>query len=154
MVSFKKLILTTDFSTNADAAIPYAVELARKYDGKIFLVHVASLEIAYTTLPTAELVMVGANARLERMQEENKGLMQRAEKLAAEHHIEIVPILRVGDAVSEIVNFAKEEKADAIVISTRGLKGLSHLVWGSVAERIVRQSPCTVISVHPEAPKP
>jgi universal stress protein A len=150
MISFKKLILTTDFSLNADAAVPYAVELAHQYGGRIFLLHVASIEMAYATLPTAELIALSANRQLERARDEDRALMQKAEQITEQYGVPVEPIFRLGDPVTEITKFAAEEHADAIIISTRGLKGFSHLVWGSVAERVVRQSPCAVLSVHPQ----
>ena len=48
----------------------------------------------------------------------------------------------------EIITFAREINADLLVVGTHGRTGLSHLIIGSVAERVVRKAPCPVLSIH------
>jgi nucleotide-binding universal stress UspA family protein len=57
--------------------------------------------------------------------------------------------VRVGGAWSEIVRLATEEHADMIVMGTQGRTGLHRLLLGSVAERVIRQAPCPVLTVRP-----
>lgn len=54
-----------------------------------------------------------------------------------------------GDFSEEILNFAKEEQADMIVMGTHGRKGMDRLLFGSVAEKVLRQAPCPVVAVRP-----
>jgi Universal stress protein family/Putative prokaryotic signal transducing protein len=61
-----------------------------------------------------------------------------------------IQVIRQGDAVSETIQYANESKSDLIVIATHGRTGLSRLLLGSVAEKIVRLSTCPVLTVHPE----
>ena len=62
----------------------------------------------------------------------------------------IVREVRVGAAFMEIIDYARGNEIDLIVIGTHGRSGLMHILMGSVAERIVRKSPCPVLTVKPE----
>jgi nucleotide-binding universal stress UspA family protein len=63
----------------------------------------------------------------------------------------IIRVIRQGPPFLEIVRYAKETAIDLIVIGTHGRTGLAHVFMGSVAEKVVRKSPCPVLSVrHPE----
>jgi nucleotide-binding universal stress UspA family protein len=53
-----------------------------------------------------------------------------------------------GEAADEILRAAREEGADVIVIATHGLTGWRHMVFGSVAEKVVRTAPCPVLTIH------
>jgi nucleotide-binding universal stress UspA family protein len=75
-------------------------------------------------------------------------LAQRATALAAEG-VTARGVVRVGAPWSEIVNLAREEHADMIVMGTQGRTGLDRLLLGSVAERVIRQAPCPVLTVRP-----
>jgi nucleotide-binding universal stress UspA family protein len=56
--------------------------------------------------------------------------------------------VRRGDSVEEIIAYAAERRVDLIVIATHGRTGLGHVLLGSVAERIVRESPCPVLTIR------
>jgi nucleotide-binding universal stress UspA family protein len=58
--------------------------------------------------------------------------------------------IRIGVPFLEIIRYAKEQDIDLIVVGTHGRSGLSHVLLGSVAERVVRKAPCPVLTVHPE----
>ena len=62
----------------------------------------------------------------------------------------VVREVRVGAAFMEIIDYARENEIDLIVIGTHGRSGLMHILMGSVAERIVRKAPCPVLTVKPE----
>jgi nucleotide-binding universal stress UspA family protein len=65
--------------------------------------------------------------------------------------ITVETIHRVGIPFMEIIKAAREKEADLIVIATHGKSGLSHILFGSVAEKVVRKAPCPVLSIrHPE----
>jgi nucleotide-binding universal stress UspA family protein len=62
----------------------------------------------------------------------------------------VVRAARVGAAFLEIIEYVREQEIDLVVIGTHGRSGLMHILMGSVAERIVRKSPCPVLTVKPE----
>jgi nucleotide-binding universal stress UspA family protein len=75
------------------------------------------------------------------------------------HCADLLPLVEVrtkvelGTPENNIVEEAKKDGMDLIVISTHGRTGLSHILVGSVTEKIVRHAPCPVLSIHPEIPK-
>ncbi len=148
-IAFKKIVLTTDLSENAAAATPYAVELARRYDGTIYLVHVfedapyyLGISDGYMDYDPAAWIKAGFDER-------DKRLGTIAKELKIVEGLPIIPCLRQGNAVNEILALIEEQKADCVVLSTHGRTGLSHLLLGSVAERLVRLSPAPVLTVRP-----
>jgi universal stress protein A len=64
-------------------------------------------------------------------------------------HVEVTRLVNMGVPYQRIVETATAEQVDLIVMATRGRTGLSHLVLGSVAERVVRTAPCPVLTIRP-----
>ncbi len=151
MISFKKILLCTDLSPNADAAAPYAVELARRYGGQIQLFHVFE-DLVFYPLPITEApVAVDLSDFIKGSHADRlKVLGKKAEALAKDSGVTVVPVVLRGHPVQETIKYAKSEQIDCIVIATHGRTGATHLFFGSVAERIVRESPCPVLSVRPK----
>jgi len=152
MVSFKTIVLTTDLSDNADAAVPYAVELAKKWGGEIRLVHVVEDAVYYAN-PAATEGMVPVEWMVANRKSREMQLKDLAAKLASKENIAVKDVLLQGHAANVIVDYAKMENADCIVIATHGRTGLSHFLFGSVAERVVRLSLIPVLSIRPHAMK-
>jgi universal stress protein A len=151
-MKFQHIVLPTDFSENADAAVPYAVDFAKRDGGKIYLVNVIDDALYLSTIAEDAFGVATAapaewTALLRKEHEAN--LESRAALLSASEGVEVVPMLRRGNAPMEIVKVADEVNAGAIVIATHGRSGLSHLVFGSVAERVVRHSTRPVLTVRP-----
>ena len=150
MIAFKNIILTTDLSQMSDAAAPYAVDFAQKYDGLIHLVHVFEDLIFYPpTLTEAPLAVDVSEVLRETHAERATKLDQHAKDLSQQYGVQVVPVLLRGHAGNEIVSYAKRENIDLIVTATHGRGGISHLIFGSVAERVVRTSYCPVMTVRP-----
>ena len=152
MVSFKKIVVTTDLSENADAALPYALELARKWGGELRLVHVLE-DVVYYANPAAAEGMVPVEWMVANRKDREAQLRQRAENLAKKENVTVKDVLLQGHAANAIVDYVKTEKADCVVIATHGRTGLTHFLFGSVAERVLRLSPAPVLSVRPAAMK-
>lgn len=151
MIQFKKIVLCTDLSENANAAIPYAVELARRYDGTIFLVHIFEEDIYYASMAAGPIELPEqAKWVSEARQDREQRLAGLAKSLGDKEGVHVVHLMRQGHAANMIVTFAKAEDANCIVIATHGRTGFSHLMFGSVAERVVQLSHCPVLSVRPQ----
>ena len=148
-VKFSTIVLPTDFSANSQAAVPYAVELA-KNGGEIFLLNVFEDIESHAMLATSGTgVALDWTGFIEEMRQQHaKKLKAEAAALGASG-VKVKSIMVDGYAAEAIVAFAREKKADCIVIATHGRSGLSHLFYGSVAERVVRFSECPVLSVKP-----
>lgn len=150
MVEFKNILLTTDLSSNAGVARPYAIDLAKRYGGTLHLLHVFEDAGYYLEAGGVDSVPFGPVEWIERTQaERRKELIERAALIEKEGGVRTIPELRIGHAVTEILAHAKENKADLIVMATHGHTGVAHFVFGSVAEKVVRMSTCPVMTVRP-----
>lgn len=141
----ERILFPTDFSEGSYHALPYAVDLARHYNAKLYIIHVI-YDIARATdshiphISTDELyreMSAWAEKEMERCcVEEVRGLSDIEKK-----------VLR-GIPYEEIIKFATDKKIDIIVIGTYGRVGLERFLFGSTAERVVRRAPCPVMSVR------
>jgi nucleotide-binding universal stress UspA family protein len=144
---FKNVVLTTDLSSNADAAIPYAAALTRRDGGTIHLFH-AFEDHAGQALVSG--VLIGVSAWQDSIHKQcREKLTALAEKIELEFHVKTVFATAKGHAANEATRYAKQNHADLIVVSTHGRTGVSHLMMGSTAERIVRLSEPPVLTIHP-----
>lgn len=151
-MTIKRILVPVDFSPDSDAALHYAVGLAQQVGATVHLLHIVENSMAagmwsadaYTGEKPGLLVNVvrDAEQRLERMIPTIAGV-----RYGLEHDV------RTGPPAATIVEFAKEELADLIVMGTRGRTGLSHVLLGSVAEEVVRRAPCPVLTLRAERPK-
>lgn len=138
------IVVGTDFSATAGAALDWAVELARQQRARLELVHAVTLPPSipgYVPTPDTgfqEEVRRAAVARLE-----------EAAGAARQSGVEITTWLEVGTPSQVILDRAAEVAAQAIVVGTRGLTGMRHLLLGSTAQRVVHGALCPVLSVHP-----
>lgn len=144
-MEFKRILFPTDFSKNADHALPYALAIARHFGAKLYLLHVVYFP---PQMPEYDIGRV------------LDGLVKNAEKRlrklilnANETQLIFHPEVRVGVEYGEITKLAGKEKIDLIVMGTRGRTGLAHALLGSVAERVVRHAPCPVMTIKAPAAK-
>jgi nucleotide-binding universal stress UspA family protein len=145
MIEIQKILVPTDFSEYSQHALRYAVALAQSFKAKLYVVHVWEQPIVATPTETfPPEIWVDAEAA------EKERLSQLTQELRTQG-IDAEPMFGSGSAPSEIVKAAKELEADLITLATHGRTGLSHLVFGSTAEKIIRLAPCPVLVVkHPE----
>jgi nucleotide-binding universal stress UspA family protein len=143
-MKFHKILVPTDFSKDADRALQYAIDLARTSGGEIVLAHVLEL----LTYPT----VVGIDPISPQIQKELRDNMSRAlEALRAREipkEIRSRALMLDGRPYWRIVEAAREQQVDLIVIATRGNTGLKHMLLGSTAEHVVREAPCPVLVVR------
>ncbi len=147
MIVLQKILVPTDFSAGAAAALEFAVDVSRRYDGAVTLLHVNELTLDFVPLgalpPTFIESWLGeANQQLEEL----KGKAQAAGARDVE------TTLVHGSPYWEIVRYAENEKFDLIVMGTHGRTGIQRALIGSVAERVVRRAPCAVLTVHLREP--
>jgi nucleotide-binding universal stress UspA family protein len=125
-------------------ALKYAADLASGMKAKLYVLHVAEHSSDGGDPQSSAYIIPEYIAEVE------KQLKERLNRIANElklQGVEAQPILVAGRAYADIVNTAKELGVDLIVIATHGRTGFSHLVFGSTAEKVVRLSPCPVLTV-------
>jgi nucleotide-binding universal stress UspA family protein len=135
---FSRILAGTDFSPGADAAWRFAIDLARAHGAATILLHVA-LEGALRN------AVQGAPADDEYLGQVSSDLLVLAAR-AEEAGVAVQTALRVGDPAARIAEVAREHDADIIVVGTHAQRFATLLV-GSVAERLLRIAPCSVVVV-------
>lgn len=134
----KRIVFPTDFSHCSDAALEYATVLARESGGTLLIVHAEESPVAYGGGEMYYGILEPTFAELERMLNE---IRPTDPEVKYEHRL----LRGDGGPAHRIVQFAKDEKADLIVMGTHGRTGFKRLLMGSVAEAIVRRAPCPVL---------
>ncbi len=145
-MEIKNILMPTDFSDQSKAAVPWAVDLAHKYHAKLHVIHVFdenAFDPAFFS-PSEEKahdyftkVREGFEAEVDRFLEEYN---------TAE--ISILTVLANGSAFAEIIRYARDNAIDLIIMGTHGRSGLSTILLGNVAEKVVHKALCPVLTVH------
>ena len=155
MPAIHRIVVASDFSEDAANALAYAQELARKFDSELIVVHVNETLTAFYGGPefgagySPPLIEAAARFAEEQKAASRRELSETLERLGREG-FKARGIIRSGAPFYEIVETAKAENADLIVMGTHGRSGIAHLLIGSVAERVVRKAECPVLTVrHP-----
>jgi nucleotide-binding universal stress UspA family protein len=148
-ISLKHIMCPIDFSENSEHALLYAATLAKSYEATLHLIHVVQPSM---TSVTGDPYIPEFSAEL--MQEISAAAKQRLEDIAAPLKAEIPQVviqMCTGAPFVEIIEAARTQDIDLIVMGTHGRTGLVHMMIGSVAEKVVRKAPCPVLTVkHPE----
>jgi nucleotide-binding universal stress UspA family protein len=146
MIALRKILVPIDFSAHAKEAQEWGVELARRYDASLTLLHVYQ-PISYA-LPEG-YVLPSANLLADLEVSLGKALDDARRQLESIPGLRVDTSLTQGVPFAEIVRFAREGAYDLIVLSTHGRTGLRHALLGSVAEKVVRKAPCPVLTIRP-----
>lgn len=148
----KQILVPVDFSEVSMQALDYAVELSKGFNAAVAAVFVVE-PMYYAAPPTA----YGAATQVAMLLDDQRKLgREQLGKIAArltKRGVKCRTVLQEGTAYERIADTAKRLKADLIVMSTHGRTGLSHLLMGSVAEKVVRLAPCPVLTLHGYKPK-
>ena len=138
MTNVRNILVPTDFSETSDAALRHAVDAARTYRARLYLLHVPGKtgEDFQADLPIG---------RFETTVRDRLAAFLSEEEIAA---LRPEYTLRIGTPAEEIVHYAQDREIDLIVMGTHGRKGVAHLLLGSVAEHVVRTAPCPVLLVR------
>ncbi|HVO67699.1 MAG TPA: universal stress protein [Syntrophales bacterium] len=144
----KNILVPTDFSPYADKALQTAVDIAKNYNAKIYLLHVIS-EVLYECgvdycLSNAELLeieQVSMRTSTDKLQEEVKRIK------ASSGGLYIIFDIKRGHPYETILTEQEDKKIDLIVIASHGRTGLLKHLIGSVAEKVLRGAKCNVLLV-------
>jgi len=140
---YKKILIPTDGSETANRAVEHGVELAAAVDAEVYGVYIIDIS-AFAGIPT-EVVWEKMKSLL---QDESEKALQRIKDKAEEKGLKSKEIVKEGVPAEEIIGVAKEEGVDLIVMGTSGRTGLDKFLLGSVAEKVLRTSPCPVLIIH------
>ncbi len=146
MVTYNRILVPTDFSELSYQAVRKASEYARHFDAILILVHVTA---PFPTVPSGvDPAALNLTAYQQEMMENGKKWLQEVRENRVDPDVETRSVVVQGEAYEEIVRIADETEADLIVISTHGKTGLNRLVFGSVTEKVLRLSECSILIVR------
>jgi nucleotide-binding universal stress UspA family protein len=146
MIALKNILVPTDFGPPSQVALVYGRHFARQFGATLHVLH------------SVESVMLpgGAEVPMPAVQQVEKGLMEVGQRQMAtaltEDDRKTLPVVEVvrqaPAAASDILEYARANHIDLIVMGTHGRGAIEHLLMGSVAERVVRRAPCPVLTVR------
>ena len=145
MLSVKHILAPTDFSEPSYEAIHLACEMAQHFAAQITLLHViASVPIISTAHDQVGFDVVGYQEELEAYAHK---MLEKLEKEKIPSDLRTQKVVLHGDPASAIIDQIRDTKYDLIVISTHGMTGLRHILFGSVTERVLKSSSIPVLTV-------
>jgi nucleotide-binding universal stress UspA family protein len=151
MPPITRILVPTDFSATADAALDYAFGLAEKFGASVQLLHVLDDPFVFEGMSAEAYISEAPGLRTAMLDDARERLRHRVSQ-GGEVPVETEVLF--GHGARTIAEYAAERAVDLIVMGTHGRTGFAHLMVGSVAERVVRTAPCPVLTVrHPDAKK-
>ncbi len=146
MPSIKTILVPTDFSEASESAFLYAKTVAEAFGASLHLVHVMEDLLAHAW--TAEVYVASMPQLREEIEKEAQARLGSMLSVEERLRFKAVTALVAGNPFIEIIRYAKAHDIDLIVIGTHGRGPIAHMLLGSVAEKVVRKSPCPVLTVR------
>jgi nucleotide-binding universal stress UspA family protein len=143
---FNRILVPLDFSAPSDAALEYARTVATRFGASLHLLHVA--DDPYRALYSAEVYVPEVEGLREEILTDATGRLKDRLQSSDIRELGATAEAVIGTPASSIVEYAEGHDIDLIVMGTHGRGGMSHLLMGSVAERVVRTAPCPVLTVR------
>lgn len=145
MFAVSSLLVPTDFSENATHALQYAKEIAKGTTATLHLLHIVEPVVYPADWSYAQVGF--ADIEQELVENAEKELKTLSDALTAEG-FKVVTAVKRGRASDEICAYAADNKISIVAIGTHGRSGFEHFLFGSTTERVLRRSPCPVLSVR------
>ncbi len=143
---FNKILCPVDFSEFTDEILVYAVNIANRFNSELHLIHVIP-NLNYFT-PYESFLTPENLVAIERNIEGEVG--KDFDKITKKLNLPFKRIVKTGVTFVEIIDYIKQQEIDLVVMGTHGRSGIEHILIGSVAEKVVRKSPCPVLTVRPK----
>jgi nucleotide-binding universal stress UspA family protein len=144
-IRIDKVLFPTDFSEFSDKALAYAASLCREFRAKLLIQHACELPVV---LP--EMLPENTNSLGENLADHARQILNDLGAGLGDVKHEVV--VNTGLAFREICKTVEREDVDLVVMPTHGRAGLSHFLFGSVAEKVVRMAKCPVMTIRPIVP--
>jgi len=146
MIKLAKILYPTDFSDLSLTALKYARSFSQAYNAQLHCLHVVDEAYQYWLALGPDGVPIGPDT-----QQMVQTAEEQMSKFTAEHLAgldKLITNIVSGRPFLEIIRYARDQAIDLIVIATHGRSGLSHVLMGSVVEKVVRKAPCPVLTVR------
>ncbi len=146
MKAFKNVLFPTDFSECSEKVFPLALEMAQKFDAKLYLLFVVR-DISYLVT-----INVSGDALMNTVAEVARGAEKQMQEFCDKYLRDLSPYettVVIGNPADEILKFANEHAIDLIVMGTHGRKGLDRTLMGSVADHVIKNAAAPVLTINP-----
>lgn len=151
MQEIRTIITPVDFSDNASIIVESAAYIAGQFGAQLHLVFVvqnfedySGIFVPPVNLPNLEeQLFQSAQKKMEELVEQNRESINKAGVK------DLTSLVLTGDVTDEILNYAKEQKGDLIIMGTHGYKGLERVMFGSIADKVVKTACCPVLTINP-----
>ena len=149
VISIATLVVPTDFSDTADVALIYARQFAEAFGSRLHLLHV--IEEPHLGAGAEAFYGFSMAEVMQKWEAEARGKLEALVPEGRRPPGGVTVAATTGHAFVEIVRYARDVAADLLVMGTHGRGAVSHMLLGSVAEKVIRKAPCPVLVVrHPE----
>ena len=150
MIAIRTILLPTDGSECSGKAISYSLAFASQFNARVVGLHVIEQHWEDLTRHALGEIRLGLHQQARaRREEEAREIVEVVAEAGTRMGVTVDTQIVTGTPVQQILRLAKELDVDLIIMGTHGRTGFSHFFLGSVAEKVVRQAPCPVLTVHP-----
>jgi nucleotide-binding universal stress UspA family protein len=146
MLTLKTVLVPTDFSEASESALRYGKAMAEAFGASLHVVHVMEDLLAHAW--AAEVYVSSMPQLRDEIEKESRQRLGALLTDAERKTFRAETALLAGNPFLEIIRYAKAHEVDLIVMGTHGRGPIAHMLLGSVAEKVVRKSPCPVLTVR------
>lgn len=151
LMNVRRIVTPIDFSDNSKIIAESAAYMAGKFEAEMYLVFVVQNFEDYSGFFVPQMSMPNLESELvegaeEKMEAFCKELQQKCDEYGV---AKLETRVFMGDVAEQIVEFATEVESDMIIMGTHGYKGLEKIMFGSVADKVVRAAQCPVLTINP-----
>lgn len=147
MKDFSKILFATDFSEVSEFAFDYAYTLAKKFNGKLIIMHVINEPV---DLRGFYVPHISFDSLEQEIADAAEKMMKKFCSGKLQDFTNYETVIVSGIPYEEVIRKADEEEVSLLVLGTHGRAGIDHLLFGSTAERVVRRAHCAVMTVRPQ----
>jgi nucleotide-binding universal stress UspA family protein len=145
MKQFKNILFALDFSENSEHAFDYALTISRQFEAHLTIIHVINEPVDLRGFYVPHISF----EKLEKEIEEGaETMMQKFCRAKVRDFADYDTLIVAGIPYEEILRIANDHEVSLIVLGTQGRKGIDHFLFGSTAERVVRNAKCPVMTIR------
>jgi len=146
MKQIQKILFPIDFAEKFETLLPWVSTFVQKFDATLYVLFVTQDLASFSTFHVP-------HASIKSFQEEAVKAAQQKMGAVAKEFLASFPKaetrVMTGSPADKILDLARQEKIDLIIMGTKGRKGLEYTIFGSVCRKVVREAPCPVVTINP-----
>jgi len=143
---FSRILVALDGSEFSLKALEFAIDIAKKYRSQLVLVHVVMRQIYAINPPEAGII--AGTAIVRELETEGRAILAKGEETVRSQGLSVEVRLRQGVPAEELLRAAVDEKADLIVLGSRGLSQVKAFLLGSVSDKVSHHAKCPTLIVR------